>query len=155
MGIISHAIKRTTLALAHLAMTAFGYFSARTSCKELWRFVPPDAALSFDLESGVDVNDESDTMEIDDTTQTNKKIKFPDGIGERVSLLQSVLRIIASRLSLWQQNQLDYSDIHATYNDLRYMGFTYSSAVSKNYKKGTAIHLPVSLIASYVSCFGK
>ncbi|GKG28837.1 hypothetical protein Tco_0416202, partial [Tanacetum coccineum] len=37
---------------------------------------------------------DSDAMEIDDTTQTNKKIKFPDGIGEGVSLLQNGLRII-------------------------------------------------------------
>ncbi|KAL6535157.1 hypothetical protein OROMI_026531 [Orobanche minor] len=39
-------------ALAHLSITAFGYFAARTSCNQLWRFVPQDAALSFDLESG-------------------------------------------------------------------------------------------------------
>ncbi|KAL8217323.1 hypothetical protein R6Q57_024160 [Mikania cordata] len=45
-------------ALAHLAITAFGYFSARTSCKELWRFVPENAALSFDLDSGKDANEE-------------------------------------------------------------------------------------------------
>lgn len=51
-------LKERHWALAHLSMTAFGYFSAHTSCNELWRFVPPDAALSFDLESGVDVNDE-------------------------------------------------------------------------------------------------
>nr|GEV08999.1 RNA polymerase II assembly factor like [Tanacetum cinerariifolium] len=155
-------LKERHWALAHLAMTAFGYFSARTSCNELWRFVPPDAALSFDLESGVDVNDErfmsefkvffekevanvkttpgsnelallvreglllkqmahkmmtidSDAMEIDDTTQTNKKRKFPDGILEGVSLLQNGLRIIASGLSLWQQNQLDYSDPHGEF----------------------------------------
>jgi hypothetical protein len=51
-------LKERHWALAHLSMTAFWYFSARTSCNELWRFVPPDAALLFDLESGVDVNDE-------------------------------------------------------------------------------------------------
>lgn len=45
-------------ALIHLAITAFGYFSARTSCDELWRFVPHDAALSFDLSSGTDPNEE-------------------------------------------------------------------------------------------------
>ncbi|PON66095.1 holliday junction resolvase [Trema orientale] len=45
-------------ALIHLAITAFGYFSARTSCDELWRFVPHDAALSYDLESGKLENEE-------------------------------------------------------------------------------------------------
>ncbi|PWA35070.1 hypothetical protein CTI12_AA612860 [Artemisia annua] len=58
---------------------------------------------------------DSDAMEIDDTTQTNKKRKFPDGIGEGVSLLQNGLRVIASGLSLWQQNQLDYSDLQGEF----------------------------------------
>lgn len=40
-------------ALSHLAITAFGYFSARTNCDELWRFMPQNAALSYDLEYGV------------------------------------------------------------------------------------------------------
>ncbi|KAK9138120.1 hypothetical protein Sjap_008714 [Stephania japonica] len=36
----------------HLAISAFGYFAARTSCNQLWRFVPQDAALSFDPSTG-------------------------------------------------------------------------------------------------------
>ncbi|KAK9160126.1 hypothetical protein Syun_006467 [Stephania yunnanensis] len=36
----------------HLAISAFGYFAARTSCNQLWRFVPQDAALSFDPNTG-------------------------------------------------------------------------------------------------------
>ncbi|KAL9237746.1 hypothetical protein vseg_012259 [Gypsophila vaccaria] len=43
-------------ALIHLAISAFGYFAAHTSCSELWRFLPPDAALSFDLGSGKNAN---------------------------------------------------------------------------------------------------
>lgn len=45
-------------AFIHLALTAFGYFAARTSCNQLWRFVPPDAALSFDLESGNEADED-------------------------------------------------------------------------------------------------
>ncbi|KAK3021128.1 hypothetical protein RJ639_045901 [Escallonia herrerae] len=45
-------------ALVHLAITAFGYFAERTTCNDLWRFVPPDAALSFDLESGNEADEE-------------------------------------------------------------------------------------------------
>ncbi|XP_059632242.1 uncharacterized protein LOC132274900 [Cornus florida] len=45
-------------ACVHLAITAFGYFAARTSCTELWRFVPENAALSFDLASGKEANEE-------------------------------------------------------------------------------------------------
>ncbi|XP_041013996.1 uncharacterized protein LOC121257155 isoform X1 [Juglans microcarpa x Juglans regia] len=45
-------------ALIHLAITAFGYFAARTSCNQLWRFVPQTAALSYDLVSGNEANEE-------------------------------------------------------------------------------------------------
>lgn len=45
-------------AFAHLAVAAFGYFAARTCCNELWRFVPPDAALSFDLETGNEADED-------------------------------------------------------------------------------------------------
>ncbi|XP_052188587.1 uncharacterized protein LOC127798968 [Diospyros lotus] len=45
-------------AFVHLGITAFGYFAARTSCNQLWRFVPPNAALSYDLVSGTDANEE-------------------------------------------------------------------------------------------------
>ncbi|XP_050373060.1 uncharacterized protein LOC126790759 [Argentina anserina] len=43
-------------AFIHLALTAFGYFSARTNCNKLWRFVPNNAALSYDLASGNEAN---------------------------------------------------------------------------------------------------
>lgn len=39
-------------ALIHLAIAAFGHFAARTSCNQLWRFVPQNAALSYDVMSG-------------------------------------------------------------------------------------------------------
>lgn len=39
-------------AFVHLAIAAFGYFAARTSCTQLWRFVPSNAALSFDSTTG-------------------------------------------------------------------------------------------------------
>lgn len=45
-------------AFIHLALTAFGYFSARTTCDELWRFVPQNAALSYDILSGSEANEE-------------------------------------------------------------------------------------------------
>ncbi|XP_038723925.1 uncharacterized protein LOC120015533 isoform X3 [Tripterygium wilfordii] len=45
-------------ALVHLAIASFGYFAARTSCNQLWRFVPSDAALSYDLVLGNEANEE-------------------------------------------------------------------------------------------------
>lgn len=50
-------------AFIHLGLTTFGYFAARTSCDELWRFVPQDAALSYDLESGKQVHEEGFMLE--------------------------------------------------------------------------------------------
>ncbi|XP_055813814.1 uncharacterized protein LOC129883225 [Solanum dulcamara] len=45
-------------ALVHLAITAFAYFAARSSCNHLWRYVPQDAALSFDLATGKEADEE-------------------------------------------------------------------------------------------------
>ncbi|XP_006589330.1 uncharacterized protein [Glycine max] len=47
-------LKERHWALSHLAITAFGYFASRTRCNKLWRFVPEDAALSYDIVSGVE-----------------------------------------------------------------------------------------------------
>ena len=45
-------------ALVHLAIAAFGYFAARTACNHLWRFVPQNASLSYDLMSGDEASEE-------------------------------------------------------------------------------------------------
>ncbi|KAJ6346951.1 hypothetical protein OIU76_003610 [Salix suchowensis] len=45
-------------ALVHLAIAAFGYFAARTTCNHLWRFVPQNASLSYDLMSGNEASEE-------------------------------------------------------------------------------------------------
>lgn len=47
-------LKERHWALSHLAITAFGYFASHTRCNKLWRFVPEDAALSYDIVSGVE-----------------------------------------------------------------------------------------------------
>lgn len=43
-------------ALVHLTLKSFGYFAGRTNCNQLWRFVPQDAALSFDIDTGKEAN---------------------------------------------------------------------------------------------------
>lgn len=56
-------LKERHWAFIHLALTAFGYFAARTKCNQLWRFVPQDAALSYDIVSGVESNEDRFMME--------------------------------------------------------------------------------------------
>ncbi|KAJ0245092.1 Holliday junction resolvase [Hirschfeldia incana] len=51
-------LRKRHWALVHHAVTAFGYFCARTSCSQLWRFVPEDAALAFDVASGKEAKTE-------------------------------------------------------------------------------------------------
>lgn len=51
-------LKERHWAIAHLAMTDFGYFAARTSCTELWRFVPHDATLSFDISTATEMSED-------------------------------------------------------------------------------------------------
>ncbi|GLT56408.1 hypothetical protein SLA2020_294510 [Shorea laevis] len=45
-------------AFVHLAIASFGYFAARTNCNQLWRFVPQNAALSYDLVAGNEASEE-------------------------------------------------------------------------------------------------
>ncbi|XP_019461972.1 PREDICTED: uncharacterized protein LOC109361106 [Lupinus angustifolius] len=56
-------LKERHWAFIHLALTTFGYFAARTKCNQLWRFVPQDAALSYDLVSGMEANKERFMLE--------------------------------------------------------------------------------------------
>lgn len=56
-------LKERHWVLIHLAISAFGYFSSRTTCNELWRFVPENAALSYDLVSGSEVDEERFMLE--------------------------------------------------------------------------------------------
>ncbi|KAJ4878838.1 Uncharacterized protein Rs2_35892 [Raphanus sativus] len=51
-------LRKRHWALVHHAVTAFGYFCPRTSCAQLWRFVPEDAALAFDIASGKEAKTE-------------------------------------------------------------------------------------------------
>lgn len=45
-------------ALVHLSLAAFGYFAGRTTCNQLWKFMPHDAALSYDIETAKEPNEE-------------------------------------------------------------------------------------------------
>ncbi|PKA51763.1 hypothetical protein AXF42_Ash007992 [Apostasia shenzhenica] len=58
-GMFHLLLRERHWALVHLVLSAFGYFAARTSCTQLWRFVPPDAALSFDSATGNSANEDN------------------------------------------------------------------------------------------------
>ncbi|CAI0436728.1 unnamed protein product [Linum tenue] len=51
-------LKERHWALVHLAIASFGYFAARTSCNQLWRFVPQNATLSYDVISASEASEE-------------------------------------------------------------------------------------------------
>lgn len=51
-------------ALIHLAMDSFGYFARRTSFTQLWKFVPGDAALSYNTSTGVDIDENGFMLEL-------------------------------------------------------------------------------------------
>ncbi|CAH9091674.1 unnamed protein product [Cuscuta epithymum] len=63
-------------AFVHLAMAAFGFFAARTNCNQLWKYVPPDAALSFDLDSGTETEEERFMTEL--KVFLEKEMSSPD-----------------------------------------------------------------------------
>ncbi|KAG2554834.1 hypothetical protein PVAP13_9KG584600 [Panicum virgatum] len=49
-------LKERHWALIHLVMGSFGYFAARTSFTQLWKFVPGDAALSYNASTGTSID---------------------------------------------------------------------------------------------------
>lgn len=150
-------------AFVHLALTAFEYFAARSSYDQLWRFVPPNAALSFDIEMGNETREDrfmsefkgflekdaavlavapcskqlillekeglllketigkyenieaevsgQEIVEITSDNQVKKKRKFPDGINEGMSLLQSGLKAVGDGLALWKQQSDDSKEL--------------------------------------------
>ncbi|XP_021762635.1 uncharacterized protein LOC110727378 [Chenopodium quinoa] len=77
-------------ALLHLAVSAFGYFAARTSCHQLWRFVPADAALSYDLKTGTNANEERFMSEL--KVFLEKELALPAATASTSEQLQLVLK---------------------------------------------------------------
>lgn len=57
-------LKEKHWAFIHLALTSFGYFAMHTKYNKLWRFVPPDAALSYDIASAAESDQDRFTDEI-------------------------------------------------------------------------------------------
>lgn len=57
-------LKEKHWAFIHLALKAFGHFAMHTKYDKLWRFVPPDSALSYDVQSGVESDQDRFTEEI-------------------------------------------------------------------------------------------
>ncbi|CAI0380436.1 unnamed protein product [Linum tenue] len=51
-------LKEQHWALVHLVIPSFGYFAAHTSCNQLWRFVPQNAALSYGVMSASEVSEQ-------------------------------------------------------------------------------------------------
>ncbi|XP_023731806.1 uncharacterized protein LOC111879570 [Lactuca sativa] len=108
-------LKERHWALSHLAITAFGYFSARTNCDELWRFVPQDAALSFDLESGVEANGERFMSEftVSYEKETGVYVKPNHGKNELPLLVKQGLmlrKMVEKKMVIVDKMEIDHDD---------------------------------------------
>ncbi|RCV46584.1 hypothetical protein SETIT_9G542800v2 [Setaria italica] len=57
-------LKERHWALIHLVMGSFGYFAARTSFTQLWKFVPGDAALSYNASTGTSIEENGFMLEL-------------------------------------------------------------------------------------------
>lgn len=76
-------------ALIHLAMGSFGYFAARTSFTQLWRFVPGDAALSYNTDTGVDIDENGFMLELRAFLQKEVALRADKWSEEQVCFLVS------------------------------------------------------------------
>jgi 5'-3' exoribonuclease 2 len=57
-------LKERHWALIHLVMDSFRYFAARTSFTQLWKFVPRDAALSYNASTGTSIEENGFVLEL-------------------------------------------------------------------------------------------
>lgn len=105
-------------ALVHLALKAFGYFASRTNCNQLWRFVPPDAALSFDIDSGKEASEDRFMSELkrflEKETAHLAFTPAPDQlellVGEAKLLLENVKKTLHAESDALISEQMEVDD---------------------------------------------
>ncbi|CAN6460546.1 unnamed protein product [Victoria cruziana] len=97
-------------ALAHLALSAFGYFAARTPCNQLWRFVPQDAALSFDKETGMVATEERFMSELKGYLEKEVAFSADSPCRQQLGLLEKEAMSIQGRL----KQELEHLDVKST-----------------------------------------
>ncbi|PIA36090.1 hypothetical protein AQUCO_03400176v1 [Aquilegia coerulea] len=81
-------------ALVHMAISAFGYFASRTTCNELWRFVPHDAALSFDIDTGSELNEDRFMVDLKAFLEKEAAIHIVAPCPDQLALLASEALIL-------------------------------------------------------------
>ncbi|KAF5191957.1 Holliday junction resolvase [Thalictrum thalictroides] len=75
--------------LVHMAISAFGKFASRTTCNELWRFIPHDAALSFDIDTGSELNEDRFMVDLKAFLEKESAIHVVAPCTEQLALLAS------------------------------------------------------------------
>ncbi|KAG5512734.1 hypothetical protein RHGRI_038844 [Rhododendron griersonianum] len=93
-------------AFVHLAMETFGYFAARTSCSQLWRFVPQNAALSFDLDLGNEANEERFLAELKVFLEKERALLTMTPCSDEFQLLVKEGQILKQAIQIYQNTDL-------------------------------------------------
>lgn len=99
-------------ALVHLVITAFGYFAARTSCNQLWRFVPQDAALSFNIETGSEPSEERFMSELKSFLEKEVALLMATPCADQLGLLVKeglMLKETVKKIS--NNNRVDFGSV--------------------------------------------
>lgn len=91
-------LKERHWASVHLSLTAFGYFTSCTPCNELWKFVPPDAALSFDKETGSETSEERFMLEFKAFLEKETSIDVLTSCKEQLDILVNEGALLRKRL---------------------------------------------------------
>ncbi|KAJ7518606.1 hypothetical protein O6H91_20G000500 [Diphasiastrum complanatum] len=116
------ALKERHWALVHAGLDSFGHFATRTSCSELWRFVPLDAALSHDTKTGSILNEEgfTDALRVfleKELAQTSSAVTDVDLVQmlKECNLHRQVLIQTLDRINILELNVVDL-DTHVESN---------------------------------------
>ncbi|XP_050215429.1 uncharacterized protein LOC126666641 [Mercurialis annua] len=106
-------------ALVHLAIASFGYFAARTSCNELWRFVPQNAALCYDVMSGNDTNVERFMSELKSFLEKETALLIADPSFEQLELLMKEGAVLKEMVQRVASIQIEAMECEETDVDLQ------------------------------------
>ncbi|CAK7336201.1 unnamed protein product [Dovyalis caffra] len=134
-------------ALVHLAIAAFGYFAARTTCNQLWRFVPQNASLSYDLMTGNEASEERFMSELKAFLEKERALLTATPSMEQLELLVKEGRMLKEMVQ-------KISSMHIEATECESMEIDVDNVSNKRRKLPDGISRGVELLQSGLKVIG-
>ncbi|KAJ8626954.1 hypothetical protein MRB53_020261 [Persea americana] len=134
-------------AFVHLALASFEYFAARSSCDQLWRFVPPDAALSCDMETGNEAREDQFMSEFKGFLEKEAAVLTVTPCSKQLSLLEKEGLVLKETIG-------KHSNIEAEVSEQGIVEITSDNHIQKKRKLPDGINEGMALLQSGLKAVG-